>query len=367
MPPTEIAHRSEPRNGKIVFAVLAVALILLSFYGGLDRFAQQYLAETTKESVAFYAMSRLINAGISVLKNSSAEIGFSFGISGQASVAFGQALDPIDDAIERFSSGLVWAIGSLFVQRILLEMASHTIFKYYILVSGALAILAFVHDGWKQHLTPILQSCGVSPQVIDECRNMLVKIFAVSLLLRFIVPVFVSLSFLTVQLFVQPEIDRNKSHLSNVEKQISENQTAIPSPQELSYTQKGKISELEKLKNSISMNEGQLNSVKEKIEELNRESGIKRHLPQMLGGKPESDQLISLRETRASLREKNKTLDDRVVAIQDELECIEKQISGNNCDSFMKKIMATAKKKISNITDKLDQWITCLCLRFIQR
>ena len=53
-------------------------------------------------------------------------------------------LDPVNDAVERLSSTLVWAISSLFIQRILLEMVASPVFKWALCWIGVGFELGFV-------------------------------------------------------------------------------------------------------------------------------------------------------------------------------------------------------------------------------
>ena len=67
--------------------------------------------------------AKIINAGVSVLQ--SAEVG-----PVVASINPDEILDPLNDAVERLSGILVWAIGSLFLQQIVLEVAAGPVFKW---------------------------------------------------------------------------------------------------------------------------------------------------------------------------------------------------------------------------------------------
>ena len=114
----------------VIFIVFALALTVLSFHGTLDNFAHEWVSKTTNESLGIFALLIGLNAAISVIQSS--EIG---GVI--LSVDIGELLDPINDETERFSSAMVWALGSLFLQRIVLEVAAHSIFKWVFLPSAS--------------------------------------------------------------------------------------------------------------------------------------------------------------------------------------------------------------------------------------
>ena len=110
------------RYRTMILAAVAVALVALSFHGTLDDFAHEKVTDTTTQSIGIYAVARLTNAAVSVLQTSEVKVPL------LASIQVGELLDPVNDAVERLSSALAWAIGSLFLQRIVLESASSPVF-----------------------------------------------------------------------------------------------------------------------------------------------------------------------------------------------------------------------------------------------
>ena len=122
----------------MVLTILALAMSILSFHGTLDDFARERVVETTQESIGIYAVSRTINAGVSVLQTSQVKVPL------LASLQLGEVLDPINDGIERLSTTVVWAIGSLFVQRIVLDVTSSVVFRWIFLGSGLIALLGML-------------------------------------------------------------------------------------------------------------------------------------------------------------------------------------------------------------------------------
>ena len=128
----------------IIFAAFAFALLALSSHGALDDFAHEQVANTTTESIGIYAAARLINASISVLQTSQVNVPL------LASIQIGELLDPINDAVERLSSAMIWAIGSLFLQRIVLEITSSPVFKWTFFAFGLAMIFALLLFSWER-------------------------------------------------------------------------------------------------------------------------------------------------------------------------------------------------------------------------
>jgi len=117
-----------------VFAVFAV--LALPLY---DKITNTYLNSSLKQSAVTYAVVRSINAAVSVIQESSLTVGV--GIEGN--LALGQALDPINDATERFSDLLTLSIWSLGSEKIIYELSKLPAFT---IITILLALLALFYD-----------------------------------------------------------------------------------------------------------------------------------------------------------------------------------------------------------------------------
>ena len=204
------------RRPTLVFSVAILALAALSTHGTLDDFAGERLRETTIESFAIYGVARALNATISVIQ--SIRTGGSAGVvvaQGSVGVDIGEALDPLNDAIERFSTVMTWALGSLLLQGVVLAFVSSSVFKWLFALI-ALVAFATLMIVWRRlsagtpGIDPLNRSCGAA-----------VKIFVVAAIVRFIVPIFVIVSYLAGQALLQPEIDRRSEELSAISEEVS--------------------------------------------------------------------------------------------------------------------------------------------------
>ncbi len=102
-----------------------LAAVVLFFSAGLrlpvlDASTDTYFREAITKAGVAYATCRVVNASVSIVKESHLELEPA-GIG--VSLAVGQALDPIDDMTERLSDVLVTAITSLGVQKLAYEMS----------------------------------------------------------------------------------------------------------------------------------------------------------------------------------------------------------------------------------------------------
>ena len=102
--------------------ILAAVLLFLSpglKLPGLDDQADAYFRAAITKGGLSYATCRVINASVSIIKESSLHLEPA-GVG--VSLAAGQALDPIDDLTERVSDVLVTAVVSLGVQKLAYEI-----------------------------------------------------------------------------------------------------------------------------------------------------------------------------------------------------------------------------------------------------
>ena len=173
-----------PENARItrskttILAAFVLILIALSSFGSLDKLAKGYVEETRNESIGIFALSKGINAMVSLAQTTK----------------IGELLDPINDAAERLSSAMVWAVGSLFFQEIVLDVASHYVFKWGFLALGLTVIVTFL---------------------LNRYSDLIIRIFIVATIIRFIVPAFVIISFLASQvLLLESKIDKHWKELS---------------------------------------------------------------------------------------------------------------------------------------------------------
>ncbi len=124
-----VAHtKNEMKTTKIQKAarasITALVAILLFFSPGLrlpllDNVTDDYFREAITKAGVAYATCRVINASVSIVKDSSLNLEPA-GVG--VTLAVGQALDPIDDMVERVSDVLVTAITSLGVQKLAFEI-----------------------------------------------------------------------------------------------------------------------------------------------------------------------------------------------------------------------------------------------------
>ena len=105
---------------------------------GLDHKTNTYFKEAMTKAGLAYATCRIINASVSIVKESTLQLEPA-GIG--VSLAIGQALDPIDDMTERLSDVLVTAITALGIQKLAFEISltlAPPIFAFFLCILSLL-------------------------------------------------------------------------------------------------------------------------------------------------------------------------------------------------------------------------------------
>ena len=339
-----------PRRMKVslcramIVGAVSLVLIAVSFDGGLDEFAQEQVAETTNESIGIYVVSRAINAVVSVLQTSQVNVPL------LASAQVGQMLDPVNDAVERLSSIVVWAVGSLFVQRILLEVAASPVFKWILCSIGVVTIAALLLAESGRIRTWCCHVFGVSDRGLERGRDWLVRIFVVAAIFRFIIPAFIGISFLVSQIFLATEIAKSREQLSVLRTQAS-NIAGSTSPDSGSLQKKRTDEETRRrgLEESKASARQQMERLDTRIGQLTDEAGWRRMLPEILGGVSPGEELRTAKELRREVDREIERIEDAIGESKEALECIDRRIAGGSCDSLLDRVSKAGKAGMSQV------------------
>jgi len=130
-----------------LFALLG--LPALGWYGVLDDFSSRDINNSITNAGLIYGTARGINALVSLLQGTELNLLV-------MTFSIGEVLDPVNDLIERFSDVVLWALGSLALQKILLALVSQKLFN---ILLSAVAVCAGVSlvIGNPKLLTPMLR------------------------------------------------------------------------------------------------------------------------------------------------------------------------------------------------------------------
>ena len=124
---------------KIIISIILILTIVLAWSKVLDIHAKDYNLSTTKDVITTLAITRSINAALSVVQNSSLLLG----VGVQVDMAVGQVVNPINDFLDRFSWVLLFALISLGIQDFIIVLAQTSILNGLLTISILLVIFSF--------------------------------------------------------------------------------------------------------------------------------------------------------------------------------------------------------------------------------
>lgn len=331
-------------------------LIASSWIGFIDKYANNYTHSSILQAGGAYAISRGLNSAISVAQTSTiqGEVGFLGSIGG--SIAIGEVLDPLNDLIERFSEIVTIALGSLALQTILLEIASNTLFKVAVTLSGISVIALFL-------LKKML--------IINQAS----RVFILLVFIRFSFAIVLSLNALFDYAFTHEKIEQNKRSMEFLEAEVKESNE---NKEELN----AKISDLnEKIESTKEEKQDlhdDLNSIQSDIKEL--EQVIDDKISKMdftekvkcktAGICPENilelkSDLEKFQDKEDKLSDSIKSVDEKIEEYQDKVSENEQILSGDipwsmsitNASASISKIQNNFANGISNIINLLMLFI----------
>ena len=124
---------------KIIISIILILTIILAWSKVLDVHAKDYNIETTKDVITTLAITRSINAVLSVVQNSSVLLGIGL----QADIAIGEVVNPINDFLDRFSWVLLFALISLGIQDIIIALAQTPLINSLLTIIILVVIFAY--------------------------------------------------------------------------------------------------------------------------------------------------------------------------------------------------------------------------------
>ncbi|RME67550.1 MAG: hypothetical protein D6778_03120 [Nitrospirae bacterium] len=159
-----------------------------------DRKAEEYFSQTSKMALVGYATTRLLNAAVSVAKESS----FQVGLGAEINIAAGQVLDPIDDLTEKLSNIFLLVIVSLGIQKLAMTVGQIFTFK----AAGLFLVL-------------LLPAIWIERGFFFNLAGLALKAVIVLMALRFFLPFSAMVNDLVYAQVIEPEAQKAKAKLSS--------------------------------------------------------------------------------------------------------------------------------------------------------
>ena len=192
---------------KILQTLLLLVLVTVSFSRTLENHAAQPLDDAFRNALITFALVRSINAVISVAQGTELAIEPA-GIG--VTLAPGEAFDPINDLVERFSWIVLAANTSLGVQQVLIELGITPLLQGLVLLSALIMLL----NTWL-------------PEAMSEkWRFILMRLALLLITLRFIVPMTVIMNELAYDFFLAEKYESSFTELESAQQSVQELQDA---------------------------------------------------------------------------------------------------------------------------------------------
>jgi len=188
---------------KIIITVFLLLLAFFSISKNFDDYGQRYTDDGFERAITAFAIAKGLNGAISLVQGTEVALE-------PAGVGIiltpGQILDPVNDLIERFSWIMFLAAISLGIQSILLSIFSSYYFSIAVTVS-LLPVFMLVWKNWEPSIS---------------FKNVLYRIAAFLIILRFFIPVMAVSSEGLYQAFLESKYVESKQQLENADNAISE-------------------------------------------------------------------------------------------------------------------------------------------------
>ena len=232
---------------KVFITLFFLLLAFFSISQTFDDYGNQYTDESFERSLVSFAIAKGLNGAISIVQGT--EVALEPAGVGVI-LTPGQILDPANDLIERFSWVMLICTISLGIQSILLKIFSSFYFSMAVTTSLFIMVL-FI---WNKYETPI------------QLKNILYRIAAFLIILRFFIPVMAVTSEGMYSAFLEPIYLESTQQLEYSDKTI----TALSKESTAVHTDSQELSWYESLTKNIDSTIDTFN-VEKRVEELKLE------------------------------------------------------------------------------------------------
>lgn len=130
-------------NKKAWVGGLVLLSLCISVTGIVDEQSKKNIEAIFMQAVSAYGIGRIVNGTIALLQS----IELSIPVIGGAAISPLQVLTPWNELIDRFSLLMEVAIGSLVVQRLLIELVATPVFQMVFIFSGVMFVVSLYRPG----------------------------------------------------------------------------------------------------------------------------------------------------------------------------------------------------------------------------
>jgi|GEM_PF-3077461 len=326
--------------------VLMLGVIILSvasWFNIVDFVAKDYIDDALLEAGVAFGVARGINALSSVLESTA--VSFSIGLG--TTVSLGEIISPLNDMVTDFSTVMKFAIGSLILQKVLIEIVGTTFFNVLITLTGGIAVASFAF-GWSKYQLVIF------------------KTFVTFVVLRYLVVLMALLSGIASQMFLEERLQQDLKALGQAQNSIENIEEQPKVSPELKAKLQADIDSREEEKAELNEELGELRSLltskSEKIEALEAEyealPASERFNP--LSNSEDGERIkTALSETEQEysvLEDRLEEIENKTASLDEELDILNKQIRGESTGFFdsVGNAVSAASEKFSQLKNKFS-------------
>ncbi|RLQ21721.1 hypothetical protein DWB85_10530 [Seongchinamella sediminis] len=323
-----------------------IGIVVIAWLGLLDDLSAAYIDGALIGSGAIYATARGINALVSVLQGTEMNAVL-------LTFTVGELLDPVNDLVERFSGLMMLALGSLALQKILLELVSDMSFN--ILLTGlGVAVAASHYLGF------------------DAVYRKLARFFLVTAAIRFSFAVVILANSWADSVFLEDGVNSRHAGMQGFHKELSS--ISARAGIDAGLSDEGKSIEaqievndkaLQQETTNLHRNRTRLQATEAKLEAIDQRPWWKK-----LSG----ETTLAIEETELEIQQLERTIEgneltisglrDTSDALHEQLDCLEKRRTGESC-SFLGGIGKAAqafniRQQINALSADVDQFASNL-------
>ncbi len=304
---------------RVLLILALVALPLLALSGGIDGLAENNLDGAMGTTGAIYATARGINAVVSLLQGTELDLPF-------VTLSVGEVLDPVNDLIERFATLVLFALGAIAAQKVLLLVVASHGFNYLLAGIAALTIAAMLAR----------RNAAFGP---------LLKLFVIAVFVRFALGIVVIANHWVDAAFLQEPDAQRQQAMQQFETELKEVRNLATRDPTRAYTDsRARVDEIE---STLRAGQRELQAKTREIEAL--EARINKELAdedslcklsirtRMVSPTcpdsivPEVDALKAKEREQANIEDRLTVLQQRLEDAQAELECLRLRAQGKAC------------------------------------
>lgn len=288
--------------------------------------AEGLLRNEISVNLGIYAISRSLNAAISVVQ--SAEVSLIV-----ANVDMGELLDPVNDAVERFSTVLTWATASLLVQKFVITLIGSTAYKMIATIAVVIYLLAVA-------LGAISGRIALMAKAAFE--------FLGWITLAVVLAIWFSISMTSEWLggsiqTAERDLQAFKLEATQLQGLITGRFDADVETTTALEDQRASLSDsVEEAQARLATIEAEIVTLQSQVEAARPELSLMDRLRNPFGGE-DSPELLALHAALETAQEQRQTIHVEIETLNADLACLDEQIAGGVCEGLMGRLSAFAE------------------------